>query len=122
MIPVCRLADLPPGESRRLPLTPPVGVFRTDDGALYAIDDTCTHQDASLADGWLEGCTIECPLHSSRFDLRTGAVEGRPARLAVRTHQVVVVDDTVHVVLSGAAPNLPPGASAGAWTPTRQPT
>ena len=111
MIPVCRLADLPPGENHRLGLTPPVTVFHTDDGELYAIDDTCTHQDASLADGWLEGCAIECPLHSSRFDLRTGAADGLPARLPVRTHKVIVVDDTIHLVPSIAAPNLPPGTT-----------
>ena len=111
MIPVCPLADLSPGECHRLPLDPPVTVFRTEDGELYALDDTCTHQDASLADGWLEGCAVECPLHSSRFDLRTGAADGLPARRPVRTHQVVVADEVIHVVLSEAAPNLPPGAT-----------
>src|ERR1044072_992355 len=44
VIPVCRLEDLPEGESVRVETTPPVAVFRTDDGELYAIDDTCTHQ------------------------------------------------------------------------------
>jgi 3-phenylpropionate/trans-cinnamate dioxygenase ferredoxin component len=111
MIPVCRLADLPPGEAIRLELTPPVAVFHTEDGELYAIDDTCTHQDASLSDGWLEGCEVECPLHASRFDLRTGAVDAPPARLPVRTHRVLVTGGTVHVVLSEAPPNLPPCAS-----------
>lgn len=46
MIPVCRLEDLPVGESVRVDTTPPVAVFNAD-GELYAIDDTCTHQDAS---------------------------------------------------------------------------
>jgi 3-phenylpropionate/trans-cinnamate dioxygenase ferredoxin subunit len=112
MIPVCRPDELTPGESHRLDLVPPVTVFRTDDGDLYAIDDTCTHQDASLADGWLEGCAVECPLHASRFDLRTGAVDQLPAKLPVRTHRVVVADGMINVVLSTAAPNLPPGALA----------
>jgi 3-phenylpropionate/trans-cinnamate dioxygenase ferredoxin subunit len=120
MIPVCPLTELPPGENRRLALVPPVTVFHTEDGELFAIDDTCTHQDASLADGWLEGCEVECPLHSSKFDLRTGAADGLPARLPVRTHQVVVAEGTIHVVLSSeppnlpAAPNLPPGATRSA--------
>ena len=110
MIPVCRVAELPRGESHRLELTPPISVFHTEDGELYALDDTCTHQDASLADGWIEGCTVECPLHASRFDLRTGAPEGLPAKVPVRTHEVLVVDGTIHVVPSTAAPHLPPGA------------
>ena len=71
MIRVCALADLPPGESTRVVAYVPVAVFNAD-GELFAIDDTCTHQDASLSEGWLEDCMIECPLHAASFDLRTG--------------------------------------------------
>src|SRR3954463_5479477 len=113
MIPVCRLAELPPGESFRLEVHPPVALFHTDDGELYAIDDTCTHQDASLADGWLEGCEVECPLHASRFDLRTGEVDAPPAKPPVRTHAVFVQDGHLYLKVSGEEPNLPPGVSAG---------
>jgi 3-phenylpropionate/trans-cinnamate dioxygenase ferredoxin subunit len=111
-IPVCPLVDLPRGEAYRLELDPPVSVFHTDDGEVFAIDDTCTHQDASLADGWLEGCEVECPLHASKFDLRTGAVDAPPAKLPVRTHQVTVEDGMIYVEPSGAAPNLPPCVGA----------
>ena len=102
MIRVCALADLPRGDALRLDLDPAVAVFHTEDGELFAIDDTCTHQDASLADGWLEGCAVECPLHASTFDLRTGQVDGPPARSPVRTHRVDVVDGVVHLTLSSA--------------------
>ena len=91
MITVCRIEDLPPGESIRVTdgVAAPVAVFHTEDGEVYAIDDTCTHQDASLADGWLEGCLVECPLHTA---LSTCGPAPRPARraAAVRTHQVSV--------------------------------
>ncbi|MBP2703047.1 bifunctional 3-phenylpropionate/cinnamic acid dioxygenase ferredoxin subunit [Microbispora sp. RL4-1S] len=109
MIPACPLSALPRGEAVRLDTDPPIAVFHTEDGELYAVDDTCTHQDASLADGWLEGCEVECPLHASRFDLRTGQVDAPPAKLPVRTHGVVVEDGMVHVVPSELPPNLPPG-------------
>ncbi|MGP3925796.1 MULTISPECIES: bifunctional 3-phenylpropionate/cinnamic acid dioxygenase ferredoxin subunit [unclassified Streptomyces] len=112
MIPVCRLADLPRGEAYRLETDPPVAVFHTEDGEVYAIDDTCTHQDAALSDGWLEGCEVECPLHASKFDLRTGSVDAPPARFPVRTHQVLVEDGVIYVLLSDAVPNLPPCAVA----------
>ncbi|MFF1381346.1 bifunctional 3-phenylpropionate/cinnamic acid dioxygenase ferredoxin subunit [Streptomyces sp. NPDC058308] len=98
MIPVCRLADLPAGESVRLDTTPPVAVFNAD-GELFAIDDTCSHQNASLSEGWLEGCLVECPLHAASFDLRTGRPTCLPARRPVRTHQVYVEDGVVHVSL-----------------------
>lgn len=111
MIRVCPLSELPPGEAVRVAVAPPIAVFHTEDGEFFAIDDTCTHQEASLADGWLEGCEVECPLHASRFDLRTGRVDAPPAKKPVRTHTVVVSGDDICVELSEAEPNLPPGVT-----------
>jgi 3-phenylpropionate/trans-cinnamate dioxygenase ferredoxin subunit len=96
MIRVCSLADLPPGEVTRVLAHVPVAVFNAD-GELYAVDDTCTHQDASLSQGWLEGCLIECPLHAASFDLRTGKPTGPPAKRPVRIYPVVVDDGVVFV-------------------------
>jgi nitrite reductase/ring-hydroxylating ferredoxin subunit len=99
VITVCRIEDLPEGESVRIETdatTEAIAVFRTG-GAYYAIDDTCTHQDASLSDGWVEDCQVECPLHAARFDLRTGVPSCLPARKAVRTHEVTVVDGMIQV-------------------------
>ncbi len=105
MIPVCPTSALPPGEAVRVSADVTddvaIAVFNAD-GEFFAIDDTCTHQDASLADGWLEGCTVECPLHASCFDLRTGQPSGPQAKTPVRTHAVSVVDGVVHVTLSPA--------------------
>ena len=106
MLEVGPLSAIPSGEGLRVDAAPPIAVFHTDDGAVYAIDDTCTHQDASLADGWLEGCLVECPL-------RTGEVDQPPAKRPVRTHRVEVIDGVVFVELSAAAPNLPPGVTLG---------
>lgn len=113
MIPACPLSALLPGEAVRVETDVPIAVFHTEDGEIFAIDDTCTHQDASLADGWLEGCEVECPLHASRFDLRTGRADAPPAKKPVRTHEVHVEGDMVYVTLSDADPNLPPGVLAG---------
>jgi len=100
MIRVCPFAELAPGEARRLDADPPIAVFKTDDGEVFALDDTCTHQDASLADGWLEDGQVECPLHASRFDLRTGQVDQPPAKRPVRTHKVDIVDGDIFVEVS----------------------
>ena len=113
MLNVCPLSELAPGDAIRVPASPPIAVFHTDDGELFAIDDTCTHQDASLADGYVEGCEVECPLHASRFNLRTGAADVPPAKRPVRTHRVQVIDGEIQVELSADAPNLPPGLTAG---------
>ena len=107
MILVGALADIPVGEAVRVMAEVPIAVFRVDaddtGGEVYAIDDTCPHQRASLSDGWLEGCAVECPLHASRFDLRTGRPDGPPAKAPVRTHQVVVVDGMVYLRVSAEA-------------------
>lgn len=101
MIPVCRADALAEGGAVRIQADVPVAVFRTG-GQLYAVDDTCTHQDASLTDGYLEGCFVECPLHASTFDLRTGRPSGPPAKVALRTHGVIVQDDIIFLVPSAA--------------------
>jgi 3-phenylpropionate/trans-cinnamate dioxygenase ferredoxin subunit len=102
VIRVCAVGELPLGEGVRLEPGPAssvaIAVFHAEDGQYYAIDDTCTHQDASLADGFLEGCEVECPLHASCFDLRTGEPSGPPAKQAVGTHQVLVQGGTIFVV------------------------
>lgn len=56
----------------------PVCVAVIDD-EIYAIGDTCTHSDASLSEGELDGALIECWLHGAQFDMRTGAVVTPPA-------------------------------------------
>ena len=107
---ICALAEIPAGEAIRFDgVSPPIAVFHTEDGDVFAIDDTCTHQDASLADGWVEGCEVECPLHASRFDLRTGNVDAPPAKRGVRSHVVSIENGDIHVQISDALPNLPPG-------------
>ncbi|WP_298132224.1 bifunctional 3-phenylpropionate/cinnamic acid dioxygenase ferredoxin subunit [Micropruina sp.] len=110
MLRICSLSELVEDEGVRFDtVTPPIAVFLTSAGEVYAIDDTCTHQDASLAEGWVEDCRVECPLHASTFSLLTGDVDSPPARRGVRAHRIEVVGDDVYVQLSALAPNLPPG-------------
>ncbi|WP_380173189.1 bifunctional 3-phenylpropionate/cinnamic acid dioxygenase ferredoxin subunit [Kineococcus sp. DHX-1] len=102
----CPVADLPPGEVVRLDrpgLRAPVSVFNVE-GEFFAIDDTCTHADESLAQGWVEDCAVECPRHASAFDLRTGVPSSPPALTPVRTHLVEVVDGNVVVEVGTPRP------------------
>lgn len=69
------------------------------DGRFYAADDTCTHEDASLCKGSLRGTYVKCPLHGSRFDLRTGEPAEEPARTPLRLYPVRVHDGEVFVAL-----------------------
>jgi 3-phenylpropionate/trans-cinnamate dioxygenase ferredoxin component len=72
-------AELLPGEYRVVyDGDVAIAVFNID-GALYAIEDVCTHDGGELAGGTIEGYEIECPRHGARFDIRTGAVLAPPA-------------------------------------------
>jgi 3-phenylpropionate/trans-cinnamate dioxygenase ferredoxin subunit len=59
-------------------------------GQFYAVDDTCTHEDASLSRGVLHGDRVKCPLHGSRFNVRTGEVMEEPATVSLATYPVRV--------------------------------
>ena len=91
-------------ESAVTGLDAPIAVFRTEDDEFYCIDDTCTHEDASLAEGWVEGCEVECPVHSARFCLKTGEALCLPATVNARIHKVEVRDGDV-LLFPGVSPN-----------------
>jgi 3-phenylpropionate/trans-cinnamate dioxygenase ferredoxin component len=63
----------------------------------YAIDDECSHAAIPLSEGDVEGCEIECWLHGSRFDLRTGKPSGPPATDPVAVYPVKVEGEDVLV-------------------------
>ena len=68
-----------------------------DGGEIYAIRDECSHAAIALSEGDVEGCEIECWLHGSRFDLRTGKPTCLPATEAVAIYPVSVQGDDVLV-------------------------
>ncbi|HEX8078865.1 MAG TPA: bifunctional 3-phenylpropionate/cinnamic acid dioxygenase ferredoxin subunit [Jatrophihabitans sp.] len=111
MIRVCSLAELPAGEVLRLEMSPAISIFHTQDGELFAVDDTCTHQKASLADGWVEGCEVECPIHSAIFNLRTGEPDGSMTTEPLRTHQVSVSDGDIYLTVSSEPTAEQPGTA-----------
>jgi 3-phenylpropionate/trans-cinnamate dioxygenase ferredoxin component len=93
----CPLAELREGGTHRVVLDGvPVCLVRTD-GEVYAINDTCSHADVSLSEGEVEGLTIECWLHGSRFDLVTGRPTGLPATKPVPVYPVKIEGDDVLV-------------------------
>jgi 3-phenylpropionate/trans-cinnamate dioxygenase ferredoxin subunit len=67
------------------------------DGTIYAIEDRCSHDDGSLAEGTFDttACTIECPRHGSLFDLKTGKPKTLPAYVPVETFPVRIEDETI---------------------------
>ncbi|CAL9389961.1 MULTISPECIES: non-heme iron oxygenase ferredoxin subunit [Streptomyces] len=70
----------------------PVSLVRTG-GEVFAINDICSHANVSLSEGEVEDCHIECWLHGSSFDLRTGKPDGPPATRPVPVYPVKIEGD-----------------------------
>jgi naphthalene 1,2-dioxygenase system ferredoxin subunit len=64
-------------------------------GTIYATHDLCTHGQASLADGFVDGEEIECPLHQGRFEIATGKAVRAPCTVDVRTYRVKIESGAV---------------------------
>ena len=66
-------------------------------GKIYATHDTCTHGQASLADGFVDGENIECPLHQGLFHIPTGKAVGAPCTVDIRSYAVKIDNGSVLV-------------------------
>jgi 3-phenylpropionate/trans-cinnamate dioxygenase ferredoxin subunit len=96
---VCALSDLPEEGALRVEAGGLALCVARSQGEVFAIGDTCTHADVSLSEGDVEDGTVECWLHGSRFDLRTGWPTSLPATKPVPTYPVSVIGDEVFVKL-----------------------
>jgi 3-phenylpropionate/trans-cinnamate dioxygenase ferredoxin component len=68
---------------------------------IYATDRICTHAYADLCTGFLnEGeTTVTCPLHMSRFNLKSGVPENLPAEEPLKTYSIEVRDGWIHILI-----------------------
>lgn len=94
-----KVSEITPGNAKVYELDDRAVALCNVDGTIYAIDDMCSHDDAPLDQGFLEGCEIECPRHGARFDVRTGEVKALPAVLPIDTFKVRVDGDDIEVDL-----------------------
>ena len=74
-----------------------IALIRKPGGDFCAMDDSCTHMGASLAEGSVDGEMVVCPWHGARFSLHNGAAAGPPARGNVKAYPVKVEGGQVHV-------------------------
>jgi 3-phenylpropionate/trans-cinnamate dioxygenase ferredoxin subunit len=108
----CALADVREDEALGVVIGAQNLAIARDGEEVFAVEDVCSHAAVALSEGEVEGCTVECWLHGSRFDLRTGKPTGLPATEPVATFPVDVRDDpdgpTVYVdvttTLNGVTP------------------
>ncbi|HET9519288.1 MAG TPA: non-heme iron oxygenase ferredoxin subunit [Actinoplanes sp.] len=98
---VCALADVAKGSVISAEVDGmAIAVVHADDDAVYAIRDECSHAAIALSEGEVDGCTLECWLHGSRFDLRTGEPTGLPATEPVAVFGVEIRDGDIYVSLT----------------------
>lgn len=98
------LADLAEGSMRDCVLDGrEIVVCRTKDGALYALDNVCTHAYARMCEGRLRGTRLICPLHGASFDVRDGRALGAPASKPLISHEVRVNGPDIEVRVAPAA-------------------
>ena len=99
---VAKVTDIPEGEARPFVVDRiEVAVANMGRGEFLAVDDLCSHAEASLSEGDvdLDDETIECPRHGSTFDLRSGRPTTLPATVPVATFPVKVEGDTILIEL-----------------------
>ena len=98
------VTDIPRRGARRV-ATPfgDIAVFRTDDGAVYALRDRCPHKQGPLSQGLVHGRSVTCPLHAWTIDLATGEPTGADAgKGCAATYQVRVADGRVLIATAAA--------------------
>ena len=93
------VSDVPVGKMYRAEYAGKYYLLANVDGTVYAVDDMCTHEDASLYKGSLRDGCVRCPLHGSRFDLKTGAALDEPAEDNLNTYAVKIEDNNVLVAV-----------------------
>lgn len=104
LIEVAKTSDIPEGEARRFVVNRiEIAVANLGGGTFLAVDDVCSHAEASLSEGEVdpEDELIECPRHGSVFDLRTGQPRSLPATIPIPTFPVKVEGDTIMIELEG---------------------
>lgn len=93
---ICQTSDIAADAPKRVELEgrAPLAVFKVDD-QFFVTDDICTHGQASLCDGELDGHEIECPFHQGTFDIRSGKPMNPPCSMPLRVYPVRIEEGRV---------------------------
>jgi nitrite reductase/ring-hydroxylating ferredoxin subunit len=91
------VSEVPPGRGKQVTVNGKTLALFNVNGAYYAIDNECPHRGGPLAEGDLQGTTVECPWHGATFDVTTGGHLSPPAPRGVSAYKVQVVGQEVQV-------------------------
>ena len=97
---VGKTSDISPGKMQKVTADGKEILVMNVDGSYFAMNDTCTHAGASLADGKLDGSILTCDWHGAKFDCKTGKLHAFPAKIKdLDSYKVVVESDNVFLEL-----------------------
>ncbi len=96
---VATTGELAPGQAKRVEAQGRRIALFNQNGAYYAIEDTCPHRGGPLSEGQVEGTAVICPWHGAKFDMTTGQVLGPPARAGVASFRTRVSGSDIEVEL-----------------------
>lgn len=97
---VAKVSDVKPGQMKTFAVDDKRVLIANWEGAFFATQDLCTHDNGTLSDGELVDGEIECPRHGGRFDVKTGAVTALPPMFPIKTFQVKIEGDAIQVALA----------------------
>jgi 3-phenylpropionate/trans-cinnamate dioxygenase ferredoxin subunit len=86
----CALSEVPDDEALGVTIGAVAVAVARDGDEVFAVQDRCSHANVALSEGEVADCTVECWLHGSSFDLRTGKPTGLPATEPVATFPIEV--------------------------------
>jgi len=98
---VCHVNEIAEGTARSVEIGDLQLALYNIGGTFYATDNRCTHARAHLSEGFIEGDTVECPLHGGRFHIPTGQPLSPPVRTPVCVYRVRVIDNEIYIELAG---------------------
>src|SRR5437588_7092821 len=97
---VSTVEEIPPGQGRQVTVNGRAVALFNVGGTFYALDNTCPHRGAPLAEGDVEANEVTCPWHGARFSLTTGAHLCPPAQSSVATYKVQIVGNEIQLDIS----------------------
>ena len=97
LIKICDLSEIPNGSIKKFEINDEEITICNINNQIFAINDNCSHDEASLQEGFIDGYEIECPVHGAKFDIRTGEVTCLPAVSPIKTYNIKINNGAIEL-------------------------
>ena len=97
LIKICDLSEIPNGSIKKFEINDEEITICNINNQIFAINNNCSHDEASLQEGFIDGYEIECPMHGAKFDIRTGEVTCLPAVSPIKTYNIKINNGAIEL-------------------------